>query len=744
MRLRLLLYSFLLGLFCGVPGVLAGKLSGSAEVRYGSYQAEVDGVSVADSSHFVQQYSTMYNMQGVFHGGRGGQYNLGLGGEWTGIKSRVDTEDIDISTAKILYRGDFTFAPGGLPFRLHAYSYDQHQSQLLIDTVGGYAGILRPQMVTDINNGQRYITGITLIAGIKNGHYAGRYRNILSKYPRLLMDYRESYVRNLESNLPEHYRLRNLAFVSLNKKDNWFHYRFTDYKDYLAPGGENDYEERVFSIGTIDHMLSRHWVNMTNWIQLSMDGSLTLTDRIQNQKGPVERYDLNFFARAHRSHWRADTFSTYTRLKEGSELDKVLETPFFLSGEISQDTSYRFRFVGVQDQKRYLDNGVRSDKNTAYASTRFSTFRRGRYVFEQEIEADVTGGDEGRGSAQRLALEVHSNNRYSPRHDVLVSYDLTHIGGTVADGTDVDYVEHRGIADYATDLNSRVRAGLREVLTLGEGSVGSLSQYIIPRGNVVSLISNASGLQEGTIFQASTIGFIEFRPERVPLQNRLEMTYDFQRNRGTSENRFKVIHSLRYDRRGFRARMINRLILGHDAGNDGMPRGEIGVPSQVTSFDSAYSHSSSLDYSPSRSWEATFDADYNYNGGDQGAISKWSIKQGFVYNFFKVNGLVRKIATLDEELTYDRYVGIDDLLVTATYLTMIGNYYPSRRTNLGARVRYGIYSPGGTQVLTYTLHAGLNFEKLIVAADYAYGTNLGSQPEDRIEHRWELAVKKLF
>jgi len=99
MRLRLLLYSFLLGLFCGVPGVLAGELSGSAEVRYGSYQAEVDGVSVADSSHFVQQYSTMYNMQGVFHGGRGGQYNLGLGGEWTGIKSRVDTEDIDISTA---------------------------------------------------------------------------------------------------------------------------------------------------------------------------------------------------------------------------------------------------------------------------------------------------------------------------------------------------------------------------------------------------------------------------------------------------------------------------------------------------------------------------------------------------------------------------------------------------------------------------------------------------------------------
>jgi hypothetical protein len=190
--------------------------------------------------------------------------------------------------------------------------------------------------------------------------------------------------------------------------------------------------------------------------------------------------------------------------------------------------------------------------------------------------------------------------------------------------------------------------------------------------------------------------------------------------------------------------MINRLILGHDAGNDGMPRGEIAAPIQITSFDTSYSHSSSLDYSPSRNWEATFNGDYNYNGGDQGAISKWSIKQGFVYNFFKVNGLVRKIATLDEELTYDRYVGIDDVLVTATYLTVSGSYYPTARATLGARVRYGIYSPEERQALTYYLHAGLNYEKLIVTADYAYGTNLDSEAEDRVEHRWELAVKKLF
>jgi hypothetical protein len=46
--------------------------------------------------------------------------------------------------------------------------------------------------------------------------------------------------------------------------------------------------------------------------------------------------------------------------------------------------------------------------------------------------------------------------------------------------------------------------------------------------------------------------------------------------------------------------------------------------------------------------------------------------------------------------------------------------------------------------LTYYLNAGLNYEKLTVSADYAYGTNLGATAEDRIEHRWELAVKKIF
>jgi hypothetical protein len=745
MRLRLLLYSFLLSLFCGVPGVLAGELSGSAEVRYGSYQAEVDGVSVADSSHFVQQYSTMYNTQGVFHRGRGGQYNLGLGGEWSSINSRVDGEDIDIATGKILYRGDFTFAPGGLPFRLHAYSRDQHKTQLITDTVGATSGFFRPDIVTDLINGQRITTGITLTMGIKNGHYAGRYRDILAKYPRLLMDYQETYVRNLESNLPQHYRQRNLAFVSLNKKDNWFHYRFTDFKDYEAPGGENDYIERGFMLGTVDHTLRRHWVNMTNWIKVSVDGALTMTEQHRSEEPPKERYDLNFFATARRPQWQANSFSTYKRLKEGSQLDKVLETPFFLNGAISPDTSYRFRFIGVQDQDLNMGDGVRSDENVAYASTRLEVFRRGRYVFEPEFEAEVKGGDEGRGSAQRITLELHTNNRYAPRHDVLVSYDLTHLGGTATDGADVAYWEHRGIADYATDLNPRVRTGLREVLLYGEGSVDrDVAQYILPRGDMGTVGSQVSSRQRGSVLRSTTTGFIEFRPATLPLQNRLAIIYDIQEREGSAEDRLSISHSLRYDRRNFRVRMLNELTLGHDTQEVEVPTGELSLTPLLESADTSYSHSSSLRYSPSRLYEATFDANYNYRGGDLGTTSKWTVKQKYLYNFFRVNGLVRKIATLDEELTYDRYTGTDDVPLTATYLTVSGSYYPTRRATLGARVRYGIFSPGERQTLTYYLNAGLNYEKLTVSADYAYGTNLDATSEDRVEHRWELAVKKIF
>jgi hypothetical protein len=207
----------------------------------------------------------------------------------------------------------------------------------------GAGRILDPNIITNLLNGQHVRSGATLIVGIKNGHYLGKYRDLLSRYPRLLFDYQENFVRDLKSRTPQHYRERNLAFVSLNKKDNWFHYRFLDFEDFEDP--TNDFTEKVYMLGSVDHTMRRQWINLTNWIRVSADGAFTTTAQANLGEVPTSRYDLNLFATARRRGWDASTFTNFIRKVDGDGMDKSLEVPFYLKGEISPDTAYRFRFV---------------------------------------------------------------------------------------------------------------------------------------------------------------------------------------------------------------------------------------------------------------------------------------------------------------------------------------------------------------------------------------------------------------
>ena len=89
--------------------------------------------------------------------------------------------------------------------------------------------------IGQLGAGENRQSGFSMMIGIRNGNYLGRYRQLLSKFPRLFIDYTDSFVRNTDGLFPQHYVYRDLAFVSLNKKDNWFHYRMRTYKDYFNP-----------------------------------------------------------------------------------------------------------------------------------------------------------------------------------------------------------------------------------------------------------------------------------------------------------------------------------------------------------------------------------------------------------------------------------------------------------------------------------------------------------------------------
>ncbi|MCF6180182.1 MAG: hypothetical protein L3J63_12470, partial [Geopsychrobacter sp.] len=388
------------------------KFSGLAELRYAEHTATEAGVKVLDAGHFVQKYSLIAKKKGSLQRGRLGKYDLALGYEWTSVKAykgnRVKV-DINNPLDKILYRGDITIAPGGLPFNLNIYSYDMQTTAFGLEDLSEIFTLPNKGeqnwTITSVLNGTAKTTGVTLTAGTQNGHYEGKYRDLLSTVPRLLIDYRQVDVRDVKGPFKRNYVDRDLAFISLNKKNNWMHYRVFTHEDRIDSNQNN--REETYLLGTIDHRNQRKWVNLTNWIQVSAD--ISYSETTPNSTVPKQkRYDMNLFTRARRTRWEATNFTTYSRIRDINSLEKQISVPFYANGELNRDTSWRFRFVGNRYRSDFIA-GSFTERDNLYISTRVDTFRRSRYVVAPTIDVEVKRGNQGEGKAARLGIEFFSN-----------------------------------------------------------------------------------------------------------------------------------------------------------------------------------------------------------------------------------------------------------------------------------------------------------------------------------------------
>src|SRR5262249_10146386 len=147
----------------------------------------------------------------------------------------------------------------------------------------------------------------TLILGEKSG-LSTSYAQFFNLFPLLLVDYRDSIQKNDAGQVRVDRRTRRLAFTSLNKGDNWIHYRATQYDDYINVA--DSYTEAQLQLGLIDNLDRRKWVDLTNWIKISADGQLTK----HNTRGSgtdFEEYDLNLFTIATRRTWEIRNFANY-------------------------------------------------------------------------------------------------------------------------------------------------------------------------------------------------------------------------------------------------------------------------------------------------------------------------------------------------------------------------------------------------------------------------------------------------
>ncbi len=753
---KISIYLILAVLFAGVlwvvPNAGAQGVSGGASWSYGQYEVEEDGQKVTDASYFTQRYSLYFNKKGQINGGRGGRYNLGLGGEWASLKSEINDEDFDVDASKFLYRGEVLIAPGGLPFRLHLFSYDNtsilFNSNTFSSALGNFSGsssLLDVGVPVDMYNGQRIRTGATLMVGIRNGSYMGRYREMLSQFPRLLIDYQEDYIRDLNGLTPQHSRQRNLAFVSLNKKDNWFHYRYSDYDDFLNPN--QDFLEKTYLLGTVDHTLQRKWINFTNWIKVSVDAMYTTSQRV-NADDPADRaYHLNLFSTAKQRNWKAGTFTNFHRITNGERLQKEIEVPFYASGEPNRNTAWRFRFVGSKDSDNQFIVGRQEDEDSLFSSAQIETFRRSRVILKPELAMELKQGDRGEGHAVKLGTEVYTNKAYRSAYDLFGGFSLAQFGGTSIEGTDVDYWESTVITRGETKLSSSVRSGIEQRLLYGTGTIDrDVANHITPLGDE-SLVASRSGneTREGNVFRSTSTWFGEHL-SRFRLNSRAEVLYDILNTEEETIDQLILRLSMRYDGSNFLVSTRNELIYGdNQTSTNGLGSDDNSLSGDsIGAIQTTFLHSSSLRYSPSRIWEASLMVDYDWRDGDGGNQTRASLRQDFRYNIYSTGAIVRKLVQLEEELRYERYWG-KGASFRNTEFTLTGTYFPSRLAFLAAKFRYRDSDEFDREDVAGLLSAAINFNKLTLSLEYGYGTLLASdEVSDITEQRWEARVKKVF
>ncbi|NJC89142.1 MAG: hypothetical protein FIB02_11540 [Desulfuromonas sp.] len=722
-------------------------LSLEVEWRFADYSSESSIGEDFEASHFVQKYSAVYKLAGNLYNGKGGSYNLGLGFEWWSLDTTFGDVDLSLSNFKPLYNGEVLLAPGGLPFRLHLFAYDRESASYYVSDYR--RGVLNSNIITDVSNGEHHTLGGTLIAGIRNGSYAGQYREYLSQVPKLYVDFRQDLVRDLEGRTPEHYLDRNLAFVSLNKKDNWFHYRLHDYQDYID--NRNSFTEKTFLLGTIDHLDYRQWIWLTNWVKLSTDGSFTTIDHPNRSSDPEEIFDFNLFFNGKKNGTSFSNPSTFSRVRQGGRLEKDLSVPVFLTQSISPDRQAYVQMLLEREEDTFADFPAgNTASDDVYLSGKLATGMTRPLRFDPQLEVEFKEGTLGRGRNARVGAEFYTNARYRTDIDWLLAYSLGSYQGTPEgeDAQDVSFLEQVAEVTASRQLDPALRVGGKQKVVLGKGELNNtVSKHLQPE-------SSDSWLDDGNDPDSSVTDTLRTLTElfldhrRGRLANRLLVKYEYLKvNDQDEQKNWELAHRLNYANSGFRLKMINELEIGDQLGERSFsaPRlGESLSSTGSTGSDMTFEHETYAVYTPNQNWNVDGLLNYMWRDGDR-ERNLLSLRQKAKYNFYHTNGRKRRWLELEQAFDYERSWG-DEAGLERTYgnFTLGSRFYPTSNTYLRGYVGYEWYDPAVTYV-TYGLGIGIDFPLFKVEASYEHGTgDFDDTGENIVDHRWELNIKKLI
>ncbi len=738
-----------------LPADAAGRLTGLVEWRGGTFDAQETGDDDS-ADYFTQQYSLLYAGREQLARGRAGHYSYSLGYAWNSLDSEIGAQEFKDSAGTPLFAGELLLAPGGLPFSLHLYYRNGEDLDLIEGGVdefevldsgsnrsgrgmasGGDQFFSVNGIINELLHEKREELGVTLVAGIANGSYLGAYRQTLSNLPRILIDYKQEDVVIRNGKIYEDYLLEHLAFVSLNKKDNWFHYRVTKFDDRLATNKNQDYTDYEYQLGTIDEKLQRRWINLTNWIRISADG--TWGELKREGLSSEERFNINMFAVARRRNWGLEYFGNYQRRIEDTFLDKSIDLPVFLRGEVSRDLGWK---VSLSAEKRetdqYADLVEDYDLTDFYGKGRLEMFRTRPSALDIILEMEGKQGSKGQGEGVRFGLEWYGKQRlFQGGSRYFLSWSATYLQG---EGTKIstDFWEQKIIARFDKDLNARAKVGFEQNLIYGRGDLDrTVTQHLEPESDV-SIDWQSSGfgtLQNESVLRSSTIAYLETMVSR--LRNRFEIVYDYRSTGHTPTDLLTVSDRLSYSRSALSFSMTNSYI-----------NGDVGSPErkQTVGSDagSSFLHHWNLRYRPNRFWASTFSSDYEIQVEDGPDSEHLFLQQENLYTFYTHNGYARKLLDVIEQFEYEAFDSSSNDS-EKIYLTLAGNYYLTRYYLLGARAKYKMLGADQGDVWSYGLVAAANFPQMQVSLNYSYGQRQESETTpERQEKLVQFMVRRTF
>lgn len=716
------------------PAPAAALLSGAAELEYVQYDAEKNGSRELEANSFRHNYSLVYNTAGKFMGGRLGAYKGMFGYEWgsfdTTIVTPSETLNPSTSTGNFLYSGELLVDPQELPLRLRLHSRDNLRSNFLKDSLSVLESgdsLIKPGVDTEISNSGTYLeSGATLRLGIKNGMTNG-YNAIFRHVPLLLLDYSDVVRKDDKARVRVDTRLRKLAFISLNKKDNWFHYRVTKFMDNITPA--MNYSESQVQLGTVDERLNRQWIDITNWIKLSTD--IQFTKHQDSSKLPEETYEANLFVIATRSKWELRNFSTFSRHFDYNArklwMDRAL--PFYLSGIWGQETDWSVRLVSDEKMERPPD-AVVIDKRDLLASYRINAFNRSRFTLSHTGEVEHVTSRAAKTLVLAGSLQTSSTRRFSDTYHISASYGVKRFD-TENGGTSQTNMVHdlKGRANYQHP-SRRFTLDFTEEINIVDG--------VSTTGNETTIYSSSQLEQSNSSLyraQSATQAYKRFKTaikgdwtpmERMQTGGSVIHEMFSEEGKETDQSWSAQLY-LRYKQERFTANLST---------NYGSHVSSVLDNRELrANADVAYFVSRDLNFGLRGSYVNTS------NSGT--STTNMDLTQDFGYRYMGGTGSPRRLLEASEQFTYTRTAASSGNPFSSKKLTLGLHYYPWAVLAISNRASYAWSDPGSQTELIYNGSIALSYPKFQASLDYSYGIR-DAKNGNRKESRLAANMKKFF